>query len=252
MPESRDRSRIPTVATLALAAVVALVSGAAHLWAEKRASGTEHWQGKEIDYELSGEASSDIEFSKSGRECRITMVIDGRERTLTLKDEDIVVDGEHLDVGSYARLSLNAERDFLIMNLVVTRSWSSSSSGSASSHATSGTNTTTSEKKSRSRSSGKSTDYLAFGFTDLNDMRIRFRLKGGRSVDSSITTGPEERVISFEIDEGKNQGTIAVKPGQLSIDGVRKTVDSDAQILVTATKSSLEITADRTEVWSRD
>ena len=66
MPESRGRSRTPTVATLALTPVLALLSGAALLWAEKRASGTEHWQGKEIEYELSGKASSDAQFFTQG------------------------------------------------------------------------------------------------------------------------------------------------------------------------------------------
>ena len=86
----------------------------------------------------------------------------------------------------------------------------------------------------------------------MNDMKIRFRLKGGRSVDCSIATGPDERVISFDVDEGKNEGTIVIKPGLVDINGVRKRVDSDAQLLVTVTKSSLSITADGTAIWSND
>ena len=252
MPGSRWRSRTPTAGSLALTSVLALLSGAAELWAEKRASGTEHWQGKEIHYKVSGETSSDVQFRKGERECRITTIVDGRERTLTLKGEDIDVDGEHLDVGSYARISLNAERDFLIVSLVTTRSWGESTSGSASSQAASGTSTTTSEKTSRSESSGKSTDYLALGFTKLDDMQIRFRLKGGRSVDCSIATSPAERVITFDIDQGKNESTIVIKPGLVIVDGVRKTAGPVAQLLVTATNRSLTITADRTEIWSQD
>lgn len=252
MPTSRCRSRAPTAGSLALASVLALLSGAADLWAERRASGTEHWQGKQIDYELSGKTSSDIRFRKGGRDCRITTIVDGRERTLTLKGEDVDVDGEHLDVGSYARISLNAERDFLIVRLVTTRSWGASTSGSASSQAASGTTTTTSEKASRSESSGKATDYHALGFTELNKMQIRFRLKGGRSVDCSIATRPDERVISFDIDAGKNERSIVIKPGLVTVDGVGKTADSVAQLLVTATNGSLRITADRTELWSQD
>ena len=245
-------SRTLTIRTLALSSVLVVLSEAADLRAESRASGAEDWQGKEIKYELSGEADSDIHFSKSTRECRITMTVDGLKRTVTLKDEDIDVDGEHLDIGSYASVSLNAERDFLIVNVVTTRSWSASTSGSASNHATSGASTTTSSKTSSSESSGRSTDYHSFGFTDMNDMKIRFRLKGGRSVDSSIATGPDERVIKFDVDEGKNERTIVVKPGLVDIDGVRKRVDSDAQLLVTATKSSLSVTADGTGIWSTD
>jgi hypothetical protein len=252
MPTSRCRSRTPTAGSLALASALALLSGAADLWAEKRASGTEHWQGKQIDYELSGETRSDVRFRKGERDCRITTIVDGRERTLTLKGEDIDVDGEHLDVGSYARISLSAERDFLIVKLATTRSWGESASGSASSQAAAGTTTTTSEKTSRAESSGKSTDYQALGFTELNELPIRFRLKGGRSVDCSIATRPDERVITFDIDEGKNESTIVIKPGQVIVDGVGKTAGPVAQLLVTATNRSLRITADRTEIWSRD
>lgn len=252
MPTSECRSRTPTAGSLALASVLALLSGAADLRAEKRASGAEHWQGKEIHYELSGETRSDVRFRKGERDCRIIMIVDGRERTLTLKGEDIDVDGEHLDVGSYARVSLNAGRDFLIVSLVTTRSWGESASGSASRQAASGTSTTTSEKTSRSESSGKSTDYHALGFTELNDMQIRFRLKGGRSVDCSIATRPDERVITFDIDEGKNERTIVIKPGLVTVDGVSRTAGPVAQLLVTATNGSLRITADRTEIWSQD
>jgi hypothetical protein len=231
---------------------LALLFGAADLRAEKRASGTEHWQGKEISYDLSGQASSDVRFRKSERDCRITTIVDGRERTLTLKGEDIDVDGEHFDVGSYARVSLSAARDFLIVRLVTTRSWGASTSGSASSQAASGTSTTTREKTIGSESSGKSTDYHALGFTELNDVQIRFRLKGGRSVDCSIATRPDERVITFDIDGGKNERTIAIKPGLVTVDGVSRTAGPVAQILVTATNGSLRITADRTEIWSQD
>ena len=252
MPTSKCRPRTPRAGSLALASVLALLSGAADLWADKRASGTEQWQGKQIHYELSGQTSSDVQFRKGERDCRITTIIDGRERTLTLKGEDIDVDGEHFDVGSYARISLNAERDFLIVSLVTTRSWGGSASGSASSQAAAGTSTTTSEKTSRSESSGKSTDYQALGFTDLNDVPIRFRLKGGRSVDCSIATRPDERVITFDIDEGKNERTIVIKPGQVIVDGVGKTAGPVAQLLVTAMNGSLRITADRTEIWSQD
>jgi len=252
MPRSRCRSRTPRAGSLALTSVLALLLGAADLRAEKRASGTEHWQGKEISYDLSGQTSSDVRFRKGERDCRITTIVDGRERTLTLKGEDIDVDGEHLDVGSYARISLNAERDYLIVRLVTSRSWGGSASGSASSQVTSGTSTTTREKTSRSESSGKATDYHALGFTELNNVPIRFRLKGGRSVDCSIAARPDERVITFDIDEGKNGSTIVIKPGLVIVDGSARTASPVAPLLVTATNGSLRITADRTEIWSRD
>ena len=252
MPRSRGRSRTPRAGTLALSSLLALPIGAADLWAEKRASGTKHWQGKEIHYELSGQTSSDVQFRKGERDCRITTIVDGRERTLTLKGEDIDVDGEHLDVGSYARISLNVERAFLIVRLVTTRSWGGSASGSAGSQVTSGTSTATSGKTSRSESSGQATDYHALGFTELNNVPIRFRLKGGRSVDCSIAARPDERVITFDIDEGKNQSSIVVKPGLVIVDGSARTASPVAELLVTATDGSLRITADRTEIWSRD
>ena len=146
MRTSSCRSRIPTAGSILLTSVLALSSGAADLRAEKRASGTERWQGKDITYELAGQTRSDVQFRKGERDCRITVTVDGRERTVTLRDEDIDVDGERFDLGSYARISLNAERDFLIVNLVTTRSWGASASGSASSQMASGTSTTASEK----------------------------------------------------------------------------------------------------------
>jgi hypothetical protein len=252
MRQSRARSMTATAGTPVLGGALALLLGAAHLGAEDRTSGTEHWEGKEIRYELSGEAEPDIQFSKTARECRITVTIDGRERMVTLRDNDIDIDSEHLDVGTYARVSLNAERDFLIANLVTTRSWSSSASASESSQATSGSRTTSSEKSSRSESSGKSTDFHALGFTELNDMPIRVRLKGGRSAECSIAAGPDQRVIRFDVDGGKNEGTITIQPGTVSIDGVTKTFDRAARLLVTATKGSLKVTSDNTEIWSRD
>src|SRR5512139_2358137 len=81
-----------------------LHSGAVGMQAEQRASGTEHWQGKEIGYELSGDTRPEVRFRMGGQECRITVTIDGRERTVVLREEDVDVDGEHFDVGSYVRL----------------------------------------------------------------------------------------------------------------------------------------------------
>ena len=250
MRTSRHRGR-PTAARLLLLAL-ALASRVADLRAEKRASGTELWQGKDITYELSGETRSDVQFRKGDRDCRITMTIDGRERTVTLRDEDIDVDGEHFDLGSYARVSLNAERDFLIVNLVTARFWGASASGSASSQAASGASTATSEKTGRSGSSGTSTDYHALGFTELSGVPIRFRLTGGRSVKCSIAPRPDERVIRFDIDEGKNERTIVIRPGLVIVDGVARTAGPAAPLLVTASKDSLRITAGRREIWSRE
>jgi hypothetical protein len=141
MRTSGCRSRIPTAGGLLFTSLLALVAGAAALRAEKRASGTELWQGKEITYELSGDTRSDVQFHKSERDCRIITTIDGRERTVLLRGEDVDVDGEHFDVGSYIRVALNAKREFLIVSLVTTRSWGANASGSASSQAASGTST---------------------------------------------------------------------------------------------------------------
>ena len=252
MRTSGCRSRIPTAGGLLFTSLLALVAGAAALRAEKRASGTELWQGKEITYELSGETRSDVQFHKGERDCRIITTIDGRERTVLLRGEDVDVDGEHFDVGSYVRVALNAEREFLIVSLVTTRSWGANASGSASSQAASGTSTTTSEKTGRSESSGKSTNYHALGFTDLRGVPIRFALTGGRSIKCSIAPRPDERVIRFDIDEGNNESTIVIKPGLVSVDGVARTADPVAPLRVSASKDSLRITAGEKEIWSRD
>jgi hypothetical protein len=220
--------------------------------AEKRASGTEHWQGKEIGYELSGDVRSDVRFRMGDQDCRIIVTIDGRERTVILRGEDVDVDGEHFDVGSYVRISLNAQRDFLIVNLVTTRSWGASASGSASSQSASGAGAAAAEKTSRAESSGTSTEYLAFGFTELKAMPIRLRLKGGRSVECSLAPRPDERVIRFDIDQGKNASTIVVRPGLVIVDGDARTAGPGTPLLVTASRHSLRITAGQKEIWARD
>jgi len=237
---------------LLLTTVLTLSSGAADLWAEKRASGTEHWLGKDITYELAGQTRSDVQFRKGETDCRITVTVDGRERTVTLRDEGVDVDGGRFDLGSYARVSLKAERDFLIVNLVTTRSWGASASGSASSLTASSPSNTASEKTGRSESSGKSTDYRALGFTELSGMPIRFALTGGRSVTCSITPRPGERVIRFDIDEGKNESTIVIKPALVIVDGVTKKTGPVAPFFVTASNNTLKITVDRRDIWSRD
>lgn len=252
MRKAGRHSQTPIVRALVLGSVLTTMTGSGDLGAAERESGTDRWQGKEIAYELSGESDSDIRFSKSPRECRITTIIDGATRSVTLREEDIEVDGEHLDLGSYDDVSLSAARDFLILKLVTTRSWSASGAGSATTQATSGTSATSTSRTSRSQTSGRSTDHHAFGFTDLKGMKIRIRVKGGRSVDCSITTGTERRVIRFDVDGGRNEGTIVIRPGLLDVDGVRKRVEDDAQVLLTATKGSLSITADGAKVWSRD
>jgi hypothetical protein len=61
------------------------------------------------------------------------------------------------------------------VSFVTTRSWGASTAGAASSQAASGTSTATSEKASRSESSGKATDYLALGFTELGTCRSASR-----------------------------------------------------------------------------
>ncbi len=247
-----DGRTVPATGALAVALAAITLAGPAGLGAEGRTTGTELWQGKEIRYELSGETESDIQFAKAAGECRITLVVDGRERTVTLEDEDIDVDGERIDVGSYSRATLNAERDSLIVNLVTTRSWSNSTSASTSGQATEGANTSKRSNTSRSQSSGKATDYHAFAFTSLEGRPIRARLKGGRSVDCAIAAGPDERTIRFDVDGGENRGTVVITPGQVRVDGATRPVDREAHIVVTATKSSLSITADGTEIWSRD
>ena len=252
MSTSLRRCRPAPAGLLLATLLLVLHSGAVELRAERRTSGTEHWQGKQITYEISGQTRSDVQFRKGERDCRILMTIDGRERTVILRGEDVDVDGEHFDVGSYVRLSLNAQPDFLIVNLVTVRSWGAGASGSASSQAVSGTSTTTSGKTSRSESSGKSTDYLAFGFTELRDKPIRFTLKGGRSVKCSLAPRPDERVIRFDVVGGKNASAIVIKPGLVIVDGAAGTTGPAAPLLVTASNGSLRITTDRREIWSRE
>ena len=235
-----------------LASAVALLAGAAGLTAQQGASGTEMWQGKTVTYELSGDTRPDIQIRKGERDCRIAMTIDGRVRTVTLRDDDLDVDGERFDLGSYARVSLNAGRDFLIVSLVVTRSWGASASGSSTAQTASGTLAATSGKTSGSESSGTSTEYYALGFTDLRGVPIRLRLQGGKSVMCSIVPGADQRAIRFDIDEGKNTRAVLVKPGRVIVDGVEKPAGPAAPILVTASKNALRITAGRSEVFSRD
>jgi len=81
-------------------------------------------------------------------------------------------------------------------------------------------------------------------------MPIRFALTGGRSVKCSIAPRPGERVIRFDIDDGKNESTIVIKPGLMIVDGVTKKTGPVAPFLVTASKDSLRITAGQSEIWS--
>lgn len=244
-------TRTPVPRALALGSLLVAMAGSGSLGAGGPASGTERWQGREIAYDLAGPSDSDIQFSRSPRECHVTSTVDGVTRVITLRDEDILVASERLDTGHYDDVSLTVARDFLILGLVTTRSWSDSASGSARTEASAGSSHTTATRASESRSSGQSTHHHAFGFTELKGAKIRVRLEGGRSADCSITTGPDQRVIRFDVDEGENQGSLVIKDGLLSLDGVQRNVGHVAEILVTATKRSLRITADETEIWVR-
>ncbi len=251
MRMSGFRSRFRAAGLLIPVSAVALLAGTADVAAQQRASGTEVWQGKTVTYELSGDARPDIQIRKGDQDCRVTITIDGRARTVTLKDDDVAVDGERFEVGSYTRVSLNAGRDFLIVNIVARRSWGASASGSSTSQTASGTIATTRGTTSGSEASGTSTEYHALGFTDLRGVPIRFRLQGGRSVTCSIVPGADERAIRFNIDEGRNERTLVVKPGRVVVDGAEKPTGPGAPITVTASKNALRITAGQREIWSR-
>lgn len=252
MRTSGFRSRFGVAGLLMLASLLAFPGAAAGLTAQERASGTGVWQGKTITYELSGNTRPDIQIRKGGRDCRVTVTIDGRVRTLILRDDDLDVDGERFDTGSYASVSLNAARDFLIVGFVVTRSWGASASGSSTAQTASGTRATTSGKASGSESSGRSTEHHALGFTDLRGVPVRLRLNGGRSITCSIVPGADERAIRFDIDQGKNAHAVLVKPGLVVVDGVEKSTGPGAPITVTASKNAMRITAGRHEIFSRD
>ena len=150
-------------------------------------------------------------------------------------------------------LQAGDDRDFLIVNLVTTRSWGSQCVRIGEQpQAASGASTAAAEKTSRAESAGTSMDYLAFGFTELKAMPIRFRLKGGRSVKCSLSPRPDERVIRFDLNQGRNESTIVVRPGPVIVDGEARTAGPGTPLLVTASEDSLRITAGRKEVWSRD
>ncbi len=252
MRMSGFRSRFRAAGLLIPVSAVALLAGTADVAARQHASGTEVWQGKTVTYELSGGTRPDIQIRKGDQDCRVRITIDGRARTVTLKDDDVAVDGERFDVGSYARVSLNAGRDFLIVSLVVTRSWGASASGSSTSQTASGTLAKTRGKTSGSESSGTSAEHVALGFTDLRGVPIRVRLQGGRSVTCSLVPGADERVIRFNIDEGKNARTVVMKPGLVIVDGVAKSTGAGPPITVTASKNALRITAGRSEILFRE
>ena len=59
-------------------------------------------------------------------------------------------------------------------------------------------------------------------------------------------------MIRFDIDEGKNQSTIVVKPGLVIVDGEARAAGPGTPLLVTASKDSLRITAGQKAIWSRD
>lgn len=245
------RRLLPAAGSILIASAHVIAAGAAGPGAGQQIAGSERWQGKVISYESSGPTRPDVRVHKGERDCRIVVTIDGRERTVVLKGEDIDVGAEHFDVGSYASVHLSAGRDFLIVDLVVTGSWGAGASGSANAQTTSGSSAASAGKTTRSASSGTSTDYLSLGFTELDGVPIRVRLKGGRAVACSIMPGSSERVIRFDIDKGKHVRTIAITRGAVAVDGVSRPRGPATPVLVAASKDSLSVTAGGSEIWAR-
>lgn len=215
--------------------------------AQIRSEGMEAWGDREIHYELRARQEPSIGFKKNRDECRITLDTDGVSRRLLLKDDAIVVNGTHRDTGSYSAVSLSAEKAFVIVT--VSKTWTHESSHSSSHSTVSDSVHSSSGSSSANRSSGRSV--LALGFTDFNG-EIEFRLEGGDSIESRITTGSQQCVIEFDIDDGKNKRSIVVQPGSIEVDGERRKIGDYSKLLMTARKSrsSLRIKVDEKEIWA--
>jgi len=219
------------------------------LTAETTSDGVEEWNRKKIEYQLKGTDNSNITFEKYLEECSVRMDIDGVKRHILMKDDEIFVNGKKFDIGSYSKLSLNAEKDYLVVKIVKT--WNQSSTHSSESSFTNNLKTTSSKSSSSSKSSGKS--LLALGFINFAS-RIEFRFEGGDSIDNSINIDSGKCVIEFEIDKGKNGQKIVIKPSMIEIDKDQIKIVNNPKTSMSATKKkdSLRIKVDGKEVWAKN
>jgi len=211
--------------------------------------GVEDWRGRKIHYQLKGREKPKITFEKNGQQCLVRLDVDGVKRHLLIKDDEIVVNEKKFDTGSYAELSLDGGKDFLIVKIV--KIWSHSSSGSAKSSSTNNFHSTSESSSSSSQSSGKS--LLALGFIEFA-AGIEFRFEGGDSVETRIQIDSGKCVIEFDIDKGKNKRKIVIKPSVIEIDNEQRKIVDNPLIALSATKkrASLRIKVNEKEVWARN
>ena len=224
--------------------------------ADNSFSKTTEWSGIRIQCNTTG---GKIRCNTSSEECHIRMDFEnGITHSLFLKSDVLLlssgalgIDRKQFEVEGCTRILVAATRDTLMLKYDK-RSSSSSSSLSSSSTRSGPTSISAS---SSSVSTSISSDVKSFDIATWNGKKIELSLKGGNSVESTIERNGEQCNIEFSIDKGKNKRTISVRLGSLTIDGKqRHTGDEYSELVIDATRDSLDVKTDRTVIgrWKGD
>jgi hypothetical protein len=233
------------------------VWGAVELVASASESTTVQWNGKRIICTARG---GDARVKATPRECHVQLEFgDGIKHSVVIKPDELLLSSDALGItkpqkrefSGGVKISIDATRDSLTVEILEQHS-SSSSSESTSSSSTNGSSSST---KRSSTSASRSSEVKFFKVVRWNEKRIELSLEGGNSVECAVDQAGQQCNIKFNIDAGKNKRTLSVGPERLTIDGKPRAIPGDyATLFISATRRALKVETDKGVVgeWKGD
>jgi hypothetical protein len=235
------------------------VCGAVETAAVGSNSSTVEWNGKRILCTAKGDGAR-ARVEPTPQECRVHLEFgEGITHSVVIKPDELLITSRALGIekpqkrefSGGVRISLDATRDSLTVEILEQHS-SSHSSESTSSRSRDGSGSST--IRSSSTSTSRSSEVKFFKILRWNQKRVEISLDAGKSVKCDVVQDGQQCTINFDIDAGKNKRTLILGPKRLTIHGKPQELGDYAALLITATRRGLKVQTDKGIVghWQGD
>ncbi|MEX2138473.1 MAG: hypothetical protein WD894_04385 [Pirellulales bacterium] len=214
-----------------------------------------NWTGKQIRCTAKGEGAR-ARVKTTPEACRVQLEFaEGITHFVVIRSDELLVSSDALGITKPQRrefsggvkISIEATRDSLAVEILEQHSSSHSSESTSSSSNDSSTST----KRSSSTSTSRSSEVKFFKIVRWNEKSIELSLEGGNSVQCAVDRDGQECNIKFDIDKGKNKRTLSLGPERLTIDGTPREIGGEyVALFITATRRTLKVETDKGVVGS--